>query len=75
MEIVGQGSRSNAKNRVLASLLPCFKVKVKGRGLGHGSRSKVKVKFRRAAIDIRDSALPSATERNNRKFGAKKAHY
>ena len=59
----------------LASLLPCFKVKVKSRDQGHGSRSKVKVKFWRAAVDIRGSALPSATKSNNHKFGAKKSHY
>ncbi len=35
---------SNARNHVLTSLLPFFRVKVKGRGQGHGSRSKVKVK-------------------------------
>ncbi len=34
-------SRSNAKNRVLASLLPCFKVKIKGRGQRLGSTSEV----------------------------------
>ncbi len=41
VKVVGQ--RSNAKIRVLTSLLPSFKVrvKVKGRGQGHGLRSRV----------------------------------
>ena len=46
------------KNRVLTSLLTCFKVKVKGRGEGQRSRSN----FWRAAVDIRGSALPSAAK-------------
>ncbi len=37
-------SRSNTKNHVLTSLLPCFKVK--GRGQGQRSVSRVKVKGR-----------------------------
>ncbi len=48
--VVGQRSRSRSnakmpKNRVLTSLLPCFKVRVKGQDQGRGSRSKVKAKF------------------------------
>ncbi len=50
------------KNRVLTSLLFCFKVKVKGRGQGHGSRSK-SITWR-AAVDIRGWALPSAAKSN-----------
>ena len=52
---MGQRSRSNAKNRVLTSLLVAFDldlrsrskvgVKVKGQGQRSGSRSKVMVKF------------------------------
>ena len=44
----------------VTSLLPCFKVvvKVKGQGQGHGSRST----FWCAVVDIRGSALPSATK-------------
>ncbi len=41
VKVVGQRSRSNAKNRVLISLLvglSCCEVKIKGRGQGHGSR-------------------------------------
>ena len=74
--VVGQRSRSTATNCVLASLLPCLKIKVKGRNQGQrsGSRSRVKVKFWCAAVDIRGSALPSATKSNNRKFGAKESH-
>ncbi len=35
-------SRSNAKNRVFTSLLPCLKVKCRGQGHRSGSRVKVK---------------------------------
>ncbi len=61
--IVGQGrsSRSNAKNRVLTSLLLCFKVK------GQGSRSI----FWRAAVNIRGSILPSAVKSNNSQYQSK----
>ncbi len=46
------------QNCVLTSLLPCVKVKVKGQGQGQRSRSN----FWRAAVDIRDSTLPSAAK-------------
>ena len=63
VKVVGQRSRSNTKNSVLTSLLPCFKVKGQGqgqaRGQGHGSRSN----FWHAAVDIRGSASPSAANR------------
>ncbi len=42
-------------------------VKVKGQGQGHGSRST----FRRAAVDIRGSALPSATKSNRSHYQSK----
>ncbi len=45
-------SRSNAKNCVLTSLLPRFKVKGRGQGQGQKSRSQVKVNFL-ARSDIR----------------------
>ncbi len=54
--IVGQGSTSNAQNRVSASLSPCFKVKVKGQGQGSTIWG--------ATVDIRGSALPSAAKSN-----------
>ncbi len=47
VKVVGQRSRSNAKNCVLTSLLPCFKVKVSDQDQRSGSRSVVKVKFLR----------------------------
>ncbi len=47
-----------AKNRVLTSLRPCFKVKVMVKVKGRGQRSSTN--FWRAAVDIRGSALPSA---------------
>ena len=85
VKVVGQ--RSNAKIRVLTSLLPCSKVriKVKGRGQGHGLRSRVvsettgeqvlitrvKVKFWCAAVDIRGSAVPSAAKSNKSHYQSK----
>ncbi len=63
---MGQGSRSNAKNRVFTWLLPCFKVKVKGRV--QGQRSGSRSNFWRTAVDNRGSALPSAAKSN-------KSHY
>ena len=62
VKVVGQRSRSNAENRVLTSLLPCFEVKGQGQGQRLGSRSN----FWCAAVDIRGSALPST---------AMKSHY
>ena len=47
VKVVGQRSRSNAKNRIFTSLLHCFKVK--SRGQGHRSRPN----FWHAAVDIR----------------------
>ena len=53
---------------VLTSLLPCFKVKVKvkGRGQGRvkitGRCQRTRSTFWRAAVDIRGSALSSATK-------------
>ena len=46
VNVVGQRSRSNAKNGVFTSLLPYFEVRVKGRGQGQksGSMSWVEVK-------------------------------
>ena len=45
VKVVGQRSRSRAKNCVFTWLLPCFKVRIKGRGQGQrsGSRSWVTV--------------------------------
>ncbi len=56
-----------SKNRVLTSLLPCFKVKVKGQGQDHRSKSN----FWRAAVDIRGSALPSAAKSNKSHYQSK----
>ncbi len=60
-----QGSRSNAKNHVLTSLLPYtyrsrsnVLFKVKGRGQGQRSNPN----FWRAAVENRGSALPSAAK-------------
>ncbi len=66
VKVVDQRSRSNAKNRLLTSLLPCLrstsasrsKVWVKVMGQGQSSRSN----FWQAAVDIRGSALPSAAK-------------
>ena len=46
LKVVGQRSRSNAKNRVLTSQLPCFKLKVKGQGQGQRSRSRSEVELK-----------------------------
>ena len=66
VKVVGQRSRSNAKNCVLTSLLPCFKVKVKVKGQvqrsGSKFSSKVRPIFWHAAVDIRGSALPSSAK-------------
>ncbi len=73
VRVVGQRSRSNAKNGVLTPLLPYFKVKVKGwgqgqgRGQGHTSRSI----FWHAAVDIRGLALPSAARSNKSHYQSK----
>ena len=61
--VIGQRSRSNAKNYVLTSLLCCFKVKVKGRGQGHMSRS-MSGQGQILAVDNRGSALLSAAKSN-----------
>ncbi len=54
------------KNRILPSLLPCFKVKGQGHGQssgqGHGSRSKVKVVFLACSGRYRGSALLSVAK-------------
>ena len=84
VKVVGQRSRSNAKNGVLTSLLPWFKVKVIGRGQGLSlvSRSKVKVKvmgkgqrprsdFLHAAVNSRGPALPSAAKSNKSHYQSK----
>ncbi len=58
---MGQRSKSNANNRVLASLLTCFKVEVKGWvGLGSSQRSDQGQRSRSNSwctdVDIRGSA-------------------
>ncbi len=70
VKVVGERSRSNAKNRFFTSLLLCFRVKVKSRGQGHrsGSKSKVKVKFLAPAVDIRGLTLLSAAESYNHHY-------
>ena len=68
VKVIGQRSRSNAKNCVLTSLYLALrsrsgsrsKVRVKVTGQGQRSRST----FWRAAVDIRGSALPSAEKSN-----------
>ncbi len=60
-------SRSNSKKRVLASLLPCFKVKGQGHGVGQRSRSN----FWRAAVNIRGSALRSVAKSNKSHYQSK----
>ncbi len=59
VKVVGQRSRSNAKYRVLTSLLPSFKVGSRSHSRSH---SRSKSTFWRAAVDIRGSALPSAAK-------------
>ncbi len=59
VKVIGQRSRSNAKNRVLTSLLPCLKVKVKGQSQGQrsGSRSRVNVKGQGQISGVQRSIL------------------
>ena len=73
--IVGQDHRSKVKvkcykNRVLTSLLPCFKAKVGVKGqvkvMGRAQRSGSNLWH--ALVDIRGSALPGAAK-------SKKSHY
>ncbi len=59
------------KKRVLTSLLPCYKVKVKGRGQGQRSGSRSRSNCGCAAVDIRDSALPSAAKSHKSHYQSK----